>query len=251
MDVIIAKKFKLEIRLLTIIIILCLLLIGSIVFVSYNISKLQEEADRKEQEIKKYRKIIGTDVNAVIELKDSLKFSLARKYKKIESAFKKENLNEIISTEPLFFKQQLFDVQEDIRKRAKRNNVLLPEGLGFEEYKLKVPDALKSSVLMSELLVLEQICGILIDNRVHAINNIQFHHEQVLLKKNTENGESVFFKSLSINLSVEMDFAQMKKFIVDLSSSDKIYAIWQIDVKRKDNSDKYLIADINIKSIKL
>ena len=100
MDVLVAKKFKLEIRLLTVIIILCLLLLGALFFISSNISKLEEEVDRKEQEIKKYKKAIGSDLNAVNELKDSLEFSLAQKYKKIESAFKNENLNRIISPNP-------------------------------------------------------------------------------------------------------------------------------------------------------
>ena len=251
MDATVAKKFKSEIRFAMVIAVLSLALLFSMFFILRAISDLNKKASLREAQIKKYRKTIGEDVDALIKLKDSLRSDLEQNYSKLENSLSKSHLNHAVSAAPLSFKKMLFDIHEQIADRAKRDKILLPQDLGFEEYRLNVPDVSIIPVLTSELFVLEEISSLLIKNKVYAVRSIKLPHKVVLLNKKTQDTEEVSFKFLSMQLSVETDFKQLKRFLLDLAGSDKTYVVWQIDIKRIDETSERLAADINLKNIEL
>ncbi len=251
MDAIVAKKFKSEIRIAIIVAVLSLALLFSMLFISQGISDLNKKASLAEAKIKKYRKAMGDNVDSLIKLKNSLRSNLEQDYSRLESSLSKSHLKDAVSATPLSFKKMLFDVHEKIADRAKRNRILLPEDMGFEEYRLKVPDVSLVPVLTSELFVLKEISSLLIENKVYAIRSIKLPHKIALFNKKTQSSGEVSFKSLSIQLSFETGFNQLKRFLLDLADSDKNYVVWQIDIKRIDETSERLVADINLKSIEL
>ncbi len=250
-NALVTKKFKSEIRIATIISILCLTLVSSMFFISRGASDLAEKTSLREKEIKKYKKTIGEDVDALLKLKESLRLDLQQKYNQLKGSLSKSDLKAAVSATPLSFKKRLFEVREKIAERAKQNKILLPQELGFEEYRLKLPDASLVPVLLSELSILEEISSILINDRVFAVRSIKLPHEVELLNKKTHSLGKVPFKSLSIQLSVETDFDRLKRFLLDLAGSENNYVVWKIDVKKIDGQSGRLLADMKLKCIEL
>ena len=251
MNAIVAKKFKSEIRIAIIVAVLSLGLLFSMFFISRGILDLNQKASLAEAEIKKYRKTIGEDVDSLIKLKKSLISNLEQDCSNLESSLSKSHLKNAVSATPLSFKKMLFDVHEQIADRAKRNKILLPQDLGFEEYRLKVPDVSLVPVLTSELFVLEEISSLLFENKIYAIRSIKLPHKAEVFNKKTQSSGEVSFKSLSIQLSFETDFKQLKRFLLALVDSDKTYVVWKINIKRIDETSERLVVDINLKSIEL
>ncbi|MCG2712443.1 MAG: Amuc_1100 family pilus-like protein [Candidatus Omnitrophica bacterium] len=249
MDAIVAKKFKLEIRIAIMTVVLFLTFLFLMSFISRRSADLNEKAALREAEIKKYRKTMGDDVDALIRLKDSLRSNLEQNYSRLESSLSKAHLKNAVSATPLSFKKMLFDALERIDDKAKRDNILLPQDMGFEEYRFKVPDVSLAPVLTSELFILEDIISLLIENKVFALRSVKLPHKVVLLNKKTQSGEEVSLKSLSMQLSIEADFNQLKGFLLDLAGSDKTYVLWKIDIKRIDDTSERLAAEINLRSI--
>lgn len=251
MDAIVAKKLKPEIKIIIVIAVLSLTLLLSTVFVLGRISDLNEKAAMREDEIKKYRKTIGEDIAGLIKLQDSVKSDLEENYSKLESSFKESHLKDAVSATPLSFKKMLFDVYERITEKAKRNAILMPQDLGFEEYRLKLPDASLVPVLTNELVFLEDIISLLIENKVAALISIKLPHKAELLNRKTQSANVVDFKSLSMQLSLETDFKGLKSFLLDLAKSDKTYVVRQIDIKRAENESQRLVAYISLGSTEL
>ncbi|MFH1093180.1 MAG: Amuc_1100 family pilus-like protein [Candidatus Omnitrophota bacterium] len=251
MDAMLVKKLKSEIEIVLIITVISLVLLVSLVFLSRRIADFNEKTALLEAQIKKYRRTIGDDVDGLIKLKETLKADLEQNYIKLERSLSRAYLKDTVSATPLSFKKMLFEVHEEIIDRAKRNNVMLPQELGFEEYRLKVPDVSLVPVLTSELFVLEEISRFLIENKIYAIRNIKLPHKVSLLNNKTQSAADVSFKSFSMQLSVETDFTQLKRFLLDLAGSDKTYVVWKIDIKRIDDASDRLVAEINLKSIEL
>ena len=251
MDNIVAKRLKSEIKIVIVIAIVSSALLLSAIFISGRVSDLNEKAAMREQDTRKYRKLIGEDVEALIKVQDSVGSDLKQYYRNLESSFNKSHLKDTVLATSLSFKQMLFDVYERITEKAKRNAVLIPQDLGFEEYRLKVPDVSLVPVLTGELVFLEDITSLLIENKVSALISVKLPHKVTLLNKKTQSVNDVPFKSLSLQLSVETDFKQLKNFLLDLAVSDKTYVIRQFDIKKVDNTSERLMAYISLVNLEL
>lgn len=247
----VVKKLKTEIKIAVVIIVLSMVVILAIVFIARINSNLNKGVSLAETQIKEYRKTMGEDVGALIESQESLKYELEQEYNKIKKFLSKSNLKVAETAAALSFKKLLFEVQERISDKAKRKNVSLPQDLGFAEYKLLVPDDSHAPVLMSELVILEEISSLLIKNKVYALRNIKLPHKIMSISKKMQDATEVSFRSLSMQLSIETDFKQLKKFLLDLAGSDKTYVVRQIDIKKLDETSDRLVADININSLEL
>lgn len=251
MDAMAAKKLGTEIRTGTLILLLCAVLLSLIIFISRVNSNLNEEIDLAEAQKEKYRKTIGGDVDALIKAQESRRHNLEQYYNELKKSLNKSKSESADILSPLSFKKLLFDTRERLASKAKHNNVSLPQDLGFEDYKLKLPEAALIPVLTDELTFSERIIMLLIKNKIYALKSMELPHKVESLGNNTQSAAGVSFQSISMRLSVESEFKQLKSFLLDLAGSERNYVVGQIIIKRADETSGRLLADINIKNLQL
>jgi len=250
MDTMVAKKMKTEIRIGTVLVALSLILFIAVIFILRINSTLNEKSVLAEIQVAKYRTTIGPDAKYLIQSQKAGKYKLDQVYAELKKTLGNSSVEADLTADTLSFKKLLLDVHGRLAAKAKSCNVSLPEDLGFIDYSLKLPDISQVPVLMKELIFLDDIGSLLIKNKIYVLKSINLPHKAASIDKKIQSA-GMSFRSLSMQLSMETDFKQLKSFLMDLAASDKTYVVGQVNIKRLDEANDHLVVDINIKNIEL
>lgn len=251
MDRMILKKFNIEIKILTAILITSvLLLIGTLVVVAANL-KMTNEIGDKEKRLSAYVESCGVNAEQEMGLKQLLVSGLENEHRKLKEIFEGVKSRENLAVNPLYFKQRLFDVQDKLREMAKKQKVSLPPSLGFEDYELKLPDVSQVSVLMQELVMVEEVLTRLMGDGISSVKKIELPHERMLVEYKGEDGDVVSLDSFYMLLDIEIGYDALKKLLGYLSGYDNPYVISLLNITKKNSKSEELSAKLGIRTLKL
>jgi hypothetical protein len=246
MEIFLIKKFKNAFLAIMIMGVLSAVLIIAMLATIVLNSGLKSQIDVQEKQLAVYKKKIKGDPEHLIGIKQSVKNSLTDQKQQLSAIFNVNKGQGVNSSNPLAFKQLLFDVQEKLQKKAVEKRMSLPSWFGFEEFKLKVPDNDITETLVNELVIVEQLVEFAINSGIESIDNIKLSHKaaDVLIAEQK-------FKYLPISLSVRTGSAQIKDFLMDIAEMKHMVTIKKINIKKADNDQNLLSAQIILDLIEI
>ncbi|MFH1062075.1 MAG: Amuc_1100 family pilus-like protein [Candidatus Omnitrophota bacterium] len=246
MEILLIKKFKKTFTVIVIIGVICVCLIIAILAAGVLNSTLNLKVSELEKKLIVYKKALGSNPEQAIDIKKSLKQQLLAENEQINNLFMKTRESNPVTTTPLSFKQFLFSTQDRLKSKALKKKMSLPVWLGFDEYKINVPDADNADVLIKELAIVEEIVNGALASEVSSIESIKLSHQRLSVIVAEQK-----IKYLPIALSIKSDSGQMKAFLMNISKLQGIFSIKQLKVKCLDENKNQLSADINLKFIEI
>ncbi|MBU1088021.1 MAG: Amuc_1100 family pilus-like protein [Candidatus Omnitrophica bacterium] len=243
MEIFLIKKFKKTFAIIGLIGIFCAVLIVAIIAAGLLNSSLNLKLGDLEKKLIVYKKTLGSNPEQMIASRKTYKSQLLNKNEQINSMFTKANFP---SSTPLSFKQLLFVTQDRLKAKSLKKNITLPLGLGFDEYKINVPEADITDVLTQELSVVEELINGAIDSGVSSIDNIKLSHQKLSLAAGEQS-----FRYLPISLSIKSGSGQMKAFLMNISKMPGVFVIKQLKVKNIEQNKNLLSTDITLKFIEI
>jgi hypothetical protein len=246
MEIILIKKFRKTFTAIIIIGITCLGLIIAIIAAGFLNSRLNAKVAAQEKKLIIYTQTLGNNPEQAIALKKSLKTQLVRENEQINDAYVKETVNDPAANTPLSFKQLLYSTQDRLKSLAIKQNMGLPLWLGFDEYKINVPDAENTDVLIRELSISEMLIKGALDSGVSSVESIKFSHQRLLLVI----GEKKI-KYLPVSLSLKSSSGQIKAFLMNISKLPGVFSVTQLKIKGGTENKNQLATEINLKFIEI
>ncbi|MBU1045007.1 MAG: Amuc_1100 family pilus-like protein [Candidatus Omnitrophica bacterium] len=243
MEIFLIKNFRKTFTSIVLIAITCAGLILAIIAAGLFNSNLNPKLGDLEKRLIIYKKTLGNNPEQLIAGKKIYKSQLLEKNEKINNMFTKPNY---VSSTPLSFKQLLFSAQDRLKVEAHKKNLKLSEWLGFDEYKINVPEAAITDVLTQELNVIEALVTGAIDSGVSSIDNIKLSHQRLSVTVADKK-----FSYLPISLSIKSGSGQMKAFLMNISKMPGIFEIIQLKVKSVDQDKNMLSTDIILQFIEI
>lgn len=246
MEIFLIKKFKKTFIAIVIIGIICVCLIIAILASGFLKSRLTLKISEMENKLIVYKKALGNNPQQKIGPKKILLDQLLNENEQINNLFVKTRKDNFDESTPLAFKQLLFSTQDRLKSKAFKKKMLLPVWLGFDEYKINVPDAENVDILLKELNIVEEIINGAVDSDVSSIENIKLSHQRLSMLVAEQK-----FKYLPVALTLKSDSGQMKAFLMCISKMQGIFSIKQVKVKYIDEDKNQLSTDINLQFIEI
>ncbi len=243
MEILLIRKFKRAFGILIIIGVICCGITAGIIASGILNSSLNSKASLLEKKLTVYKKTFGSNPEEAVERKKILNTQLIDNNKKINSLFKKRIT---VSNTPLSFKQLLFSAQDKLKTRAFKKKMNLPFWLGFDEYKIKVPDAQITDILTQELAMVEELVDAALDTGVSSIDNIKLSHQVFSIMLADQK-----FEYLPVSLSIKSGSGAMKAFLMSISKSPCIFAVQKLKVMSINQNANLLSTEITLKFIEI
>jgi len=243
MEILLIRKFKKSFGTIILIGIICAGLIVGIIAAGILNSSLNSKVSLLEKKLFVFKKTFSSNPEKAIEDKKILNRQLIDNNKKINSLFKKTIK---ASSTPLSFKQSMFSAQDKLKKKAFKKKMGLPLWLGFDEYKIKVPNAEITDILTQELIMVEELINAALDSGVSSIDNIKLSHQSFSLILAAQN-----FKYVPVSLSIKSDSRPMKEFLMNISKSPCVFGVQKLKVKTIDRNKNLLSTEITLNFIEI
>jgi len=249
MDALFLKKFRNTFILIGIICFLCAGLIILIVMSLVTAANQAEKIQVLEQRLASYRDIFGAQPDKTIKDNKSLAKELKKEEAEFKNIFLKDKSKMPTQATPLSFKRELFNIEDGLRKKAQESGVNLPQSLGFEEYKRKVPEPEQTLHLIKELYMMEEVVNLLLEAKVAGIMNVEFPQQSKQKITTGASNNNLIFQEVMMNISLESDFDSVKKILIKLLKIDNVYIIENLDIKHKDAKTERLLVDMKLKFV--
>ena len=237
MDKILFEKFKTQILVVTALLTLCLIMLLAILVNLHRTAALNRQVQELETQLKSYAGSLGLSPEEELLRQKRKRDDLALQFSRIQETLDQNRISGREKVSALDFKQKYFDAQEKILARAKKAGIVVPEDLGFSEYKVSVPKEDQVGMLTSELAVMEQVVGSLIESRVKAVQEIKFAHEENFKQENYAAGKTGEPVRINLALKFTGTYTQIKNFLVYLSREKNLYTVKDIDFDKKSGGD--------------
>lgn len=249
------KRFRLKKNWNTIVpaVILGGLSIISVICLSGTIKECANLNFSKNKMIKAIRAYYSTDTFPPSEI--MLKYYLDRKEKILEyhNAFKalflaqKEMPSRILDT--LKFKEELINVQFQIRKEAEREYLMIKDealSLGFERYETEIPLPQDIPDLMLELHAIKELASFMMDSRVDVLEKLRTSNPQ---DKTLPGEENPFIRIYPVQITIQADFESFVRFLDYCGKSNFIFALSDLHICQSEAGENMVKADMTFNAV--
>ncbi|NQT46347.1 MAG: hypothetical protein HQ593_02565 [Candidatus Omnitrophica bacterium] len=186
---------------------------------------------------------------AMIAVLQKEKEGLSSAYDKIVASLRGKKLKvSKKAIDPLAFKDLLYKKEAQLREVAEENGLGLPPSLGFNEYKKRIPQADRTSTLVGELSLLEEVIRLLIDSKINTLIDINFPDPKPFVS--AVNPKSILFTDYKVRIEVEGETGSIFALMQSLSKSDQVLAVEEFQVFLIDEKEHLLRAIITMMSPK-
>lgn len=143
----------------------------------------------------------------------------------------------------LKFKEELVDVQSQIKKEAKGEYLVIKDSsFGFEKYETEIPSPRDIPDLMLELHVVKELASLMMQSRVAALEEVNIFKPQ---DKTLPGEKNPFIRVYSVQVIIEADFESFVKFMDYCGKSDFVFALRDLHVYQADEGKKTVKADMS------
>ncbi|MBI4846420.1 MAG: hypothetical protein HY810_08160 [Candidatus Omnitrophica bacterium] len=252
MDKIIIEKFKTMLVGIAGVFLIGIILILLSILIFNRADNLDNQARLIERKINGDKQTLGVNLDELLKGQSVAESVSAEQLVQLENIFLKGKLAVPQGINALMFKQELFNRDENLRAKAEQSGIILPRSIGFEEYAVNLPPELKVQVLMKELLICEDITGVLLDERVNSVLEINFPREYKVTNLINDKNHKVLLVAFPMKIKFKADFANIKKSLMKIFLKDTVYVIRGITISPDNEKNSgLLIADIGIEYMEL
>lgn len=196
------------------------------------IRKTQQELKKMEEEIKaKHDEIRKYETQKELAPSPELVNKLQKQYTAVAEQFN-SLLNRFSTTYPAVpefkvfpnveFKEFLFETGDQLKKKAKKNNVIIPSSFGFQETGFPSPDQIPLFSL--QITVIKHILDLLIDSGISVVNSVVPGIPSTV----------AFYKILPLDVSITGTSIEIIRFLRYLNNPSSFFTLESFAVTKKD-----------------
>ncbi|MCM8758492.1 MAG: Amuc_1100 family pilus-like protein [Candidatus Omnitrophica bacterium] len=188
------------------------------------LKKIEEEIKAKHEEIKKYK------TQKELAPSPELVNRLEKQYTAIATQFN-SLLNRFSTTYPevpefkvfpnVEFKEFLFETNDLLTKKARKNNVIIPSSFGFQETGFPSKDQIPLFSL--QITIIKHILDLLIDSGVSVVNSVVPGIPSTV----------AFYKILPLDVSITGTSVEIMRFLRYLNNPSSFFTVESFAITRK------------------
>ena len=202
------------------------------------IKKIEEEIKKKYAEVKKYEreKEKAPSPELIQKLKkEKIEWEKALHTLLINFSTSRPVVPEFKLYPAIEFKEFLFSIQENLKRKAKRRKVIIPTSLGFPETGLPSSEEIKT--LSLQLAIVRDLTNLLIDSGVSVINSIKIGVPQK---------ETTLYKLLPVEVEIKGTSVEIIRALKYLENPSSYFILESISLSE---SEELFKANLKINAV--
>lgn len=148
--------------------------------------------------------------------------------------------------EPLKFKEDLFEIQSNMRNRAKAQGLSIKEKalfFGFDKYETEIPLKEDMPDLLIQFQAVRKLTEFMIDSKMRMVEDIEILEPK---NKTLLDEEEAYVRVFPIKLSLEGEWGSLVEFLNYCQKSTLIFVFSDMHIYRGEAKQRSLKADLLI-----